>query len=98
MRTMVPPGSGVNYCFGTVMRAFYRQLINPCLYCHIAHITQDGLVKYNDLMSYMTSITNCFSDHSRAVNHQIPIDLFTNQSASQRPAVSSLEAYPTPAR
>ncbi len=34
----------------------------------------------------------------RLANNQIPIDLLSKQVSSQSPAVSSLEAYQTPAR
>jgi hypothetical protein len=49
------------------------------------------------MLRQFLSITYSINLH-RVINHQIPIESSTRHSSSQPPAVSSLQAYQTPAR
>ena len=97
MRAIVTRSSGLNYRIGSVIGLFYRPLRNRCVYCSIALKPQSQLLKNNHFLRVKSSVSGCLPNQIREANHKIPIGLLTNQTATQRPAVSSLGACPTSA-
>ena len=97
MKTIVSRTSGLNYRSDSVMGTFYRLLRNRCFYDRFALIAQHELLRKKGFIRNVTSVNEGLLIQNRKENHKIPIDLLTIPAASRYPAVSSLEAYPTPA-
>ena len=84
--------------FYSVTGTFSLAHRNPCFYRQSSYKTMRYLPEPNAYTVFIARVNRDFINLHRGVTTLIPIDPSPKLTASQQPAVSSLEAYPTPAR
>ena len=84
--------------FYSVTGTFSLTLRIPCFYRQSGYKTMRYLPEQNAYTVFIASVMRDFTNPHRGDTIQIPIVPSPKLTASQQPAVSSLEAYPTPAR
>jgi len=82
----------------SVTGTFNLALIIACFYQQPRNKTMRCLTKTNTFKNIVSDMNRDFISLHRGITTLIPIDPSPKLTASQHPAVSSLEAYPTPAR
>ena len=82
----------------SVTGAFDLNLRTPCFYPQHGYKTMHCLTKKNAFKSIVADVNRDFIKPNPGITTLIPIDPPPKLTALQHPAVSSLEAYPTPAR
>ncbi len=82
----------------SVTGAFDLALIIACFYQLSGHKTMQYFSKLNTFRRFVVGVNRGFINLHPGITTLIPIDPSPELNASQHPAVSSLEAYPTPAR
>ena len=90
----------LNNRFYSVTGTFSLTLRIPCIYRQPGYKTMRDLPEANAYTAYtvfVARVNRDFINPHRVVTTLIPIDPSPKLTASQRPAVSSLEAYQTPA-
>jgi len=87
----------LNNRFYSVTGAFSLTLRIPCVYRQPGYKTMRYLPKPNAYTAFIARVNRDFINLHRSVTTLIPIDPSPNLTASRHPAVSSLEAYQTPA-
>ena len=88
----------LNNRFYSVTGVFSLTLKILCFYQQPGYKTMRYLPKPNAYTILIARVIRGFINPHRGVTTLIPIDPFPKLTASQQPAVSSLEAYQTPAR
>ena len=73
-------------------------LKTPCFYRQSGYKTMRYLPEPNAYAVFIARVIRRFINPHRVVTTLIPIGQYPKLTASQHPAVSSLEAYQTPAR
>ena len=96
--TIVTDNGLLNNRFYSVTGAFSLTLITLCFYQQPGYKTMRTLPEPNVYTIFIARVNRDFINLHRGVTTLIPIDPSPKLTASQQPAVSSLEAYPTPAR
>ena len=81
----------------SVTGAFSLTLITLCFYQQPGYKTMRTLPKANAYTVFIARVNRDFINLHRGVPTLIPIDPSPKLTASQQPAVSSLEPYQTPA-
>ena len=84
--------------FYSVTGTLSLTLKTPCFYRQSDYKTMRCLPKPNAYTVFIARVNRDFTNPYRGDTIQIPIEPSPKLTASQQPAVSSLEAYPTPAR
>ena len=84
--------------FYPVTGTFGLTLRIPCFYRQPGYKTMRTLPEQNVYTVFTARVDRDFINLHRGIATLIPIDPSPKLTASQHPAVSSLEAYPTPAR
>ena len=84
--------------FYPVTGTFSLALRIPCAYRQPGYKTMQTLPEANAYTVFSARVNRDFINLHRGVTTLIPIDPSPKLTASQQPAVSSLEAYQTPAR
>ena len=87
----------LNNRFYSVTGAFGLTLKILCFYWQPGYKTMRYLPEPNAYTVFITQVNRAFINLYRGVTTLIPIDPSPKLTASQHPAVSSLEAYQTPA-
>ena len=82
----------------SVTGAFNLILRTPCFYQQPRNKTMHYLPITNVFSIFIAGVNQDFIKPNTGATTLIPIDPPQELTASQHPAVSSLEAYPTPAR
>jgi hypothetical protein len=82
---------------GSVTGAFNLTYKMTYFYQQFGYITRLNLPKPNAYAVYIARVNNDFINLHKGITTLIPIDPYPEPAASQLPAVSSLEAYQTPA-
>ena len=82
----------------SVTGRFGLTLKTLCFYWQPGYKTMRTLPEPNAYTVFIARVNRDFINLHRGVTTLIPIDPSPKLTASQQPAVSSLEAYPTPAR
>ena len=77
---------------------FSHSLRILCWYQQPGYKSRRYLLQQNAYTLFSARVIRDFINPHRVVTTLIPIDLYPKLTASLRPAVSSLEAYQTPAR
>ena len=88
----------LNNRFYSVTGVFSLALRAPYFYWQSGYKTMQTLPAPNVYTTFIARVNRDFINLHRGVTTLIPIDLSPKLTASQHPAVSSFEAYPTPAR
>jgi hypothetical protein len=82
----------------SVTKALYRYRLNlrfhPCIELQEKHDFHTAISR----MNFRVSAIQCLANPRSGNNHQIPIACLPTLAEFQHPAVSSTEAYQTPAR
>ena len=88
----------LNNRFYSVTGTFSLTLRTPYVYRQLGYKTMRYLPAPNAYTVFIARVNRDFINLHRGVTTLIPIDPSPKLTASQQPAVSSLEAYQTPAR
>ena len=88
----------LNNRFYSVTGAFSLTLITPCFYRKPGYKTMRTLPEPNAYTVFIARVNRDFINLHRSIATLIPIGPSPKLTASQQPAVSSFEAYQTPAR
>ena len=88
----------LNNRFYSVTGTFSLTLRMLCFYQQSGYKTMRYFQEPNAYTVFITRVNRDFINLYRGVTTLIPIDPYPKLTASQHPAVSSLEAYQTPAR
>ncbi len=89
--------TGLNSRLYSVTGAFCRNLRTPCFYRQPGYKTMRYLPQANAYTVFIVRVTMRFINPHRVVTTLIPIGPSPKLTASLQPAISSLEAYQTPA-
>ena len=98
MTIIIAVNTGLNDRCLSVTGAFYQTLRMPCLYRQPSWKNIRYLLEANAYTVFIAGVIRDFINPHRVNTTLIPIEPSPKQIASQLPAVSSLEAYQTPAR
>ena len=98
MMIIVAANALLNNRLYSVTGAFSLTLRIPCVYRQLGYKTMRYLPKPNAYTAFIARVNRDFINLQRSVTTLIPIGQYPKLTASQQPAVSSLEAYQTPAR
>ncbi len=90
--------TGLDNRLYSVTGTFSLALRNPCFYRQSGWKSINYLPELNALRVFVAGVIRDFINPHRVNTTLIPIEPSPKQTASQLPAVSSLEAYQTPAR
>ena len=88
----------LNNRFYSVTGAFCRNLRTPCFYRQPGYKTMRYLPQANAYTAFIARVISGFINSHQDITTLIPIGQYPKLTASQQPAVSSFEAYQTPAR
>ena len=97
MMIIVAGNTLLNNRFYSVTGAFSLTPRIPCVYRKHGYKTMRTLPKPNAYTVFSARVNRDFIDLHRGITTLIPIGPSPKLTASQQPAVSSLEAYQTPA-
>ena len=98
MTLIVAGNAGLNNRFYSVTGTFSLTLITPCFYRQPGYKIMRYLLKPYAYTGFIVRVNRDFINPQRIVTALIPIGPSPKLTSSQQPAVSSFEAYPTPAR
>ena len=98
MMIIVAGNALLNNRFYSVTGTFSLTLRIPCNYRQLGYNTMRYLPKPYAYTVFIARVNRDFINPHRGITTLIPIDPYPKLTASQHPAVSSLEAYQTPAR
>ncbi len=98
MTIIIAVNTGLNDRCLSVTGAFYQTLRMPCLYRQPSWKNIRYLLEANAYTVFIARVNRDFINPHRGLTTLIPIGQYPKLTASQHPAVSSLEAYQTPAR
>ena len=98
MMIIVAGNALLNNRFYSVTGAFSLAPQIPCAYRKPGYKIIRTLPEPNTYTVFIARVNRDFINLHRGITTLIPIDPSPKLTASQHPAVSSLEAYPTPAR
>ncbi len=98
MTIIIAVNTGLNDRCLSVTGAFYQTLRMPCLYRQPSWKTMRYLLEANTYTVFIARVNRDFIITHRGFTTLSPIDPYPKLTASPPPAVSSLEAYQTPAR
>jgi len=98
MMIIVADNALLNNRFYPVTGAFDLTLKILCFYWQPGYKTMRYLPKPNAYTGFIARVNRDFINLHRSIATLIPIDTSPKLTASQHPAVSSFEAYQTPAR
>ena len=98
MMIIIAVNTGLNDRRLSVTGAFYQTLRMPCLYRQPGWKTMRYLLEANAYTVFIARVNRDFINPHRGITTLIHIGQYPKLTASQHPAVSSLEAYQTPAR
>ena len=87
----------LNNRFYSVTGVFSLALRTPCFYRQAGYKTMRYLPKPNAYTVFIARVNRDFINLHRGIATLIPIGQYPKLTASQQPAVSSFEAYQTPA-
>ncbi len=97
MTIIIAVNTGLNDRCLSVTGAFYQTFRMPCFYQLPGWKIMYFLPEERAYTVFIVRVNRDFINPHRGVTTLIPIDPYPKLTASQHPAVSSLEAYQTPA-